>query len=714
MPKSSLNLDSAHFTDLIVSAQTGDQDAYNQLVKRFQGMVYIVADNMVNDANLAEDIAQEVFLEAYVQLHQLREPKAFPAWLRRITVKQVDRVLRKKQLPTIEIDDALAIDPNLPDPALAFERIETRRSLKKAIYHLPKIYRIPVVLFYMHGYTQHEIADFLSLPVGTVKKRLYDSREKLKDLIVMDPNNPVPNNLTQRVEFFIALKRNDMPRIQQLVNTYPELMEIPTEWGEASEAYYFPVGINAVIWAAATGNLELLKYFQEQGADIIQNSNNQASRTLLYAIDLHQAEMVRYLLEQGISLDGRTYSDLTFLHQAVLVKDVAIAQVLIKHGADLAAVDKFGRTPVDWAILKQDQAMVTLFAKHMPNISPLAENEITTPVARMIPVGDELLGYTLDSQGQIYDQKSWPVSVNQQTVQVGQESHILLTGIKAVDFLAPLRRGGHNGIFTPLAGVGKLVLIGQIIQNIGQLYKGCVISVMLEEGPFTAENFMMGWRAMDLHENTINIAVQESDGVKQKLDAIQTAFTHADYFRQQGREVILLIESKLLMEKSIQDFLKHNLAITPISAITILYHGEHTPEAHPEFFGDLDTMITFDQTRAKSGLWPAIDPLRSQTNTLASESHQSLRQQIQTLLRRSQDLMPDKSDYVAPHDEQIMLDRAERLNQFLTQPFAIAETYTARPGEIVSLEDTLAGISAILEGAFDQTAPEELYLIGAL
>lgn len=169
------------FVSLIRSAQAGDADAYRELVGRFQDMAYGYAYAILGDFHLAEDAVQEAFVEVYLHLPGLQEPLAFPAWLKRIVFKHCDRLTRRKRLDVVSLDDAHAIPSAAPNPAEIAEHHELAERVQAAIGELPVDQRVVTTLFYIDGYSQHEIAAFLEVPAKTVKSRLHTSRQRLKE-----------------------------------------------------------------------------------------------------------------------------------------------------------------------------------------------------------------------------------------------------------------------------------------------------------------------------------------------------------------------------------------------------------------------------------------------------------------------------------------------------------------------------------------------------
>ncbi len=158
--------------------------AFGRIVLRFQDMAYGCAYAVLGDFHLAEDAAQEAFLTAYRQLPQLRQPGAFPGWFRRIVLSQCNRLTRRKSLPSTALDAAAAVPSSVPPPPQDLERRETKDKVLAAIAALPEHQRMATTLFYINGYSQKDVAEFLEVPLTTVKKRLADSRAKLKERMI--------------------------------------------------------------------------------------------------------------------------------------------------------------------------------------------------------------------------------------------------------------------------------------------------------------------------------------------------------------------------------------------------------------------------------------------------------------------------------------------------------------------------------------------------
>ena len=165
---------------LVVGAQSSDRDAYGKIVRRFQDMACGYAFSILGDFHLAEDAAQEAFIEGYRDLANLRKPAAFPGWFRRIVFKRCDRIRRGKEVSTVPLKAAGEVSSDTSGPAQAAQKREMKDRVLDVIRSLPETERTATTLFYINGYSQEEVADFLEVPVTTVDNRLRASRKRLK------------------------------------------------------------------------------------------------------------------------------------------------------------------------------------------------------------------------------------------------------------------------------------------------------------------------------------------------------------------------------------------------------------------------------------------------------------------------------------------------------------------------------------------------------
>lgn len=175
------------YKDWVERARSGNvaerNDAFDQLVRDFEGMVYSVAFARLSDRQLAEDAAQEAFLTAYKRIAQLQDVGAFPGWLRRIAQTQADRLLRQQAPPALSIDERDDLPSTALSPETSLEASELRRRVRLAIAALPEVERDVTRDFYLGGETQQEISERMNIPLTTVKKRLQYAREHLRGLL---------------------------------------------------------------------------------------------------------------------------------------------------------------------------------------------------------------------------------------------------------------------------------------------------------------------------------------------------------------------------------------------------------------------------------------------------------------------------------------------------------------------------------------------------
>jgi RNA polymerase sigma factor (sigma-70 family) len=185
-------------------AQAGDREAYGWIVRRFQDMAVGYAASILGDFHLAEDAAQEAFLEVWRDMAQLREPAAFASWLRKIIFKQCDRITRGKRVATAPMEHAIDLAALQPGPAEMAERRELQEAVREAIRSLPTGEREAIVLFYISEYSQQEIATFIGLSVIGVKKRLAAARRRLKERMITMMQDDLHSQRPSRDERFAA------------------------------------------------------------------------------------------------------------------------------------------------------------------------------------------------------------------------------------------------------------------------------------------------------------------------------------------------------------------------------------------------------------------------------------------------------------------------------------------------------------------------------
>jgi len=188
-------------------------EAFGELVGHFQDMVYGCAYARLGDFQLAEDAAQETFITAYGNLRKLRDAEAFPAWLKRITLTQCNRMTRRKSLPTETLETALDVSSDHSDPAEMMLEKEMSDSVLMAVQALPENERVVTTLFYISGYSQNEIASFLEIPMTAVNSRLHRSRKRLKERMIPMVQENLREKRLSKDETFVNSVLEGVPRV---------------------------------------------------------------------------------------------------------------------------------------------------------------------------------------------------------------------------------------------------------------------------------------------------------------------------------------------------------------------------------------------------------------------------------------------------------------------------------------------------------------------
>ena len=175
-----------HWQSHVRRAREGDAEAYAAIVRRFRDMACGYAYSLLGDFHLAEDAAQEAFVQAYRDLWMLSAPRAFPGWLKRIVFKHCDRLTRGKRAPLVPLTQAASAAGPDPDPPTAAARQEMAERVLAAVAALPKRERAVATLFYVNGYSRRTIAEFLEVPLTTVDNRLHAARKRLREKMGRD------------------------------------------------------------------------------------------------------------------------------------------------------------------------------------------------------------------------------------------------------------------------------------------------------------------------------------------------------------------------------------------------------------------------------------------------------------------------------------------------------------------------------------------------
>jgi len=374
-----------------------------------------------------------------------------------------------------------------------------------------------------------------------------------------------------------------------------------------------------------------------------------------------------------------------------------------------------------------------------------------------IPVGEDLLGRMLnvfgepiDGRGDIKAQAHWPI--HREPLSLADRAtgtEVFETGIKAIDLLAPLESGGKAGMFGG-AGVGKTVLINELINNMAEQYRGISLFCGIGERLREAEEMHRSMEESGVLNKAVLIYGQMNEPPGARFRVGHAALTIAEYFRDElKRDVLLLIDNVFRFVQSgtevsglmgripsrvgYQPTLASELAeleerisssrsgnITSVQAVYVPADDLTDPSA-THIFSHLSAFIVLSRKRASQGLYPAVDPLQTDSKMLnpaiVGERHHRVAQAVRATLAEYEDL----KDIIAmlgieelSREDRETVNKARRLERFLTQPFVTTEQFTGHGGRVVSLEETVGGCERILAGEFAEVPEGALYMIGAV
>ncbi len=377
------------------------------------------------------------------------------------------------------------------------------------------------------------------------------------------------------------------------------------------------------------------------------------------------------------------------------------------------------------------------------------------PIA--VPVGPatlgrlfNVLGKPLDGQGEVAGEK-WPIHRAAPTFEEQEtEPQVLETGIKIVDLIAPLARGGKVGLYGG-AGVGKTVLIKELINNIATQHGGRSVFAGVGERSREGNDLWVEMQeAPEVYEKTVLVFGQMNEPPGVRLRVALSGLTMAEYFRDvEGQDVLFFVDniyrytlagmevSALLgrmpsavgyqptlatevgaLEERITTTRKGS--ITSFQAIYVPA-DDYTDPGVATTFGHLDASVTLDRGIFEQALYPAMDPLASSSRMLdpliVGQEHYDVAQEVLRVLQRYKDLQDIIAilgvDELADEDK-VAVGRARRIQRYLTQPMFVAEIFTGQPGQYVSVRETVRGCREILDGKHDALPEQAFYNIGPI
>lgn len=269
------------------------QAAFSELVRRFQDMVYGYALATLGDHQLAQDVAQETFLSAYRHIEQVREPAAFPGWLRRIVLTQCNRITRNNHLSTQSLERISQLPSPEPTLVTLVEQHELRDEIWRAIEALSATQRLTTILVYINGYSQQEVATFLNVSVDTVKKRLERARTQLRARMIEQMQETLHQQRPSRNDHFVqALQLATLLENAALEGQQATLELLLLDGLDVNTRGRN--GQTLLHWAAQQGHLDIVELLLHHKADpTLQDQNGKTARQL--AVETKQRQIVTLL-----------------------------------------------------------------------------------------------------------------------------------------------------------------------------------------------------------------------------------------------------------------------------------------------------------------------------------------------------------------------------------------------------------------------------------
>ena len=391
-------------------------------------------------------------------------------------------------------------------------------------------------------------------------------------------------------------------------------------------------------------------------------------------------------------------------------------------------------------------------------------DEVTATGAPIqVPVGPETLGRIInvigepiDEKGEVKTKEKWPIHrAAPEFSDQSTETEILVTGIKVVDLLAPYAKGGKIGLFGG-AGVGKTVLIMELINNVAKAHGG--FSVFAGVGERTREG-------NDLYHEMIDSGVIKPEGPGSKAALVYgqmneppgararvalTGLTVAEYFRdQEGQDVLFFVDNIFRFTQAGSEVsallgripsavgyqptlatdmgnLQERITTTnkgSITSVQAIYvpADDLTDPAPATSFAHLDATTVLSRQIAEIGIYPAVDPLDSTSRILdpriVGDEHYRVAREVQKVLqtyKSLQDIIAILGMDELSEEDKLTVARARKIQRFLSQPFFVAEVFTGSPGKLVDLESTIKGFAAICNGEYDHLPEAAFYMVGTI
>lgn len=374
-----------------------------------------------------------------------------------------------------------------------------------------------------------------------------------------------------------------------------------------------------------------------------------------------------------------------------------------------------------------------------------------------VPVGEETLGRIFNVVGDVIDEG--PAIKVKQTAPIHKpapelseqvtRAEVLETGIKVIDLVAPFAKGGKVGAFGG-AGVGKTVIIQELIRNIAEEHKGHSVFAGVGERTREGNDLYHEMNDSGVMKSTVMCFGQMNEPPGNRLRVALTALTMAEYFRDdKGEDVLLFIDNIFRFSQAGSEVsallgripsavgyqptlatemaaLQERITSTKKGSITSMQAiyvpaDDYTDPAPATTFAHIDSTISLDRKLAEQALFPAVDPLNSSSKILepavVGDDHYNTARAVQKILQRYKELQ----DIIAilgidelSEDDKLVVARARKVQRFLSQPFFVGEQFTGVPGKYVSIADTIRGFQEILDGKHDSLPEQAFYMVGTI
>jgi F-type H+-transporting ATPase subunit beta len=373
-----------------------------------------------------------------------------------------------------------------------------------------------------------------------------------------------------------------------------------------------------------------------------------------------------------------------------------------------------------------------------------------------VPVGEptlgrvfDVLGHPIDNKGEVNAEITYPIHRDAPTFEEqATATEVFETGLKVIDLIAPFAKGGKVGVFGG-AGVGKTVIIQELIRNVAEEHGGYSVFAGVGERSREGNDLLREMTESGVLAKTVMVFGQMNEPPGARLRVGLTGLTMAEYFRDEGRDVLLFIDNIFRFTQAGSEVsallgrmpsavgyqpnlatemagLQERITSTKTGSITSLQAvfvpaDDYTDPAPATAFGHLDSTIRLERYLTELGIYPAVDPLTSTSTVLdpqiVGQEHYEVAREAQRVLQQYRDLQ----DIIAilgidelSDEQKSTVARARRLQRFMSQPMFVAAVFTGREGRYVPIKDTVGSVKEILEGKSDDLPEQAFFLAGTI